>query len=77
MPVEEEPMKFESLARLSDIELLAHVRRLVHSERRTTAALVAHLGEIEDHKLYLQGCSSLFGYVRRLSISRSTRHTIG
>ncbi len=56
-------MDIESLQELTDSELLARVERLVQSERRTTAALVAHLAEIENRKLYLEeGCGSLFSY---------------
>jgi hypothetical protein len=42
------------------------VIRLVSSERRTLAALLAHLVEVEDRRLHLAiGCSSLFEYCRR------------
>ena len=56
-------MDSESLQELTDSELLARVKRLVRSERQATAALVAHLAEIENRKLYLEeGCGSLFSY---------------
>ena len=56
-------MNIESLAELSDTDLLARVERLVHSERQATAALVAHLAEIANRKLYVaQGYASLFSY---------------
>ena len=51
------------LTELTDSELLARVKSLVQSERWATAALVAHLAEIESRKLYLEeGCRSLFSY---------------
>jgi 5-methylcytosine-specific restriction endonuclease McrA len=57
---------FEDLDRISDGELLARVESLVRDERRVSAALVAHLAEIESRKLYLeQGYSSLFVYCTR------------
>lgn len=52
---------------LSDAELLARVKQLVERERHVTAALVAHLGEIENRRLYLQeSCRSLFTYCTRI-----------
>ena len=64
-------MDIQSLAALSNSELLARAARLAHGERRATAALVAHLAEIETRKLYLgEACSSLFMYcVRVLHLS--------
>src|SRR5437773_2086053 len=56
-------MNIDSPASLSNAELLARVKSLVDGERQATAALVAHLAEIECRKLYLeQGCRSLFSY---------------
>jgi len=64
-------MNMESLADLSDIDVLARVERLVHSERQATAVLVAHLAEIANRKLYVaQGYASLFSYcVQALHLS--------
>lgn len=60
-------MDIQSLAALADSDLLARAARLAHGERRATAALVAHLAEIETRKLYLgQACSSLFTYCIRV-----------
>ena len=56
-------MDIEALQELTDSELLVRVKRLVQSERGATAALVAHLAEIENRKLYVgEGCRSLFTY---------------
>jgi hypothetical protein len=56
-------MNIGSLAELSDTDLLARVERLAHSERQATAALVAHLAEIANRKLYVaRGYASLFSY---------------
>ena len=52
-----------SLTRLTDEALLACVRDLARRERRATVALVAHLAELDERRLYLdEGCSSLFTY---------------
>jgi hypothetical protein len=49
--------------RLSDEELLARVHRLARHEHAATAALVAHLAELDERRLHVaQGYSSLFVY---------------
>jgi hypothetical protein len=54
-----------SLRRLSDVELVARVKDLAARERHVTAALVAHLAELETRGLHLQaGYGSLFVYCR-------------
>ena len=48
---------------MSDRELLNATARVVRDERRSTADLLALLGEIDGRRLYLhEGCSSLFTY---------------
>jgi hypothetical protein len=48
---------------MSDEELVAEVKRLVGSERETTARLVAHLAELDARRLHLgAGFPSLFVY---------------
>ena len=60
-------MDIESLAELADADLLVRVERLVHGERRATAAVIAHLAEIEQRRLYLaEGHGSLFSYCTRV-----------
>ena len=60
-------MDIQSLAGLSDSDLLARVKALAHGERRATVALVAHLAEFENRKLYLgEACASLFAYCTRV-----------
>lgn len=60
-------MDIQSLAALSDSDLLARAKRLAHNECHATAALIAHLAEIETRKLYLgEACSSLFSYCIRV-----------
>jgi 5-methylcytosine-specific restriction endonuclease McrA len=52
-----------TFADLSDEQLLATVKRLAAAERRTTAALIRALMELDARRLYLgEGCSSLFTY---------------
>ena len=43
-----------SLARLSNEELLGSLSRLVHDHSRLTAAVVAHLAEVERRRLHAQ-----------------------
>ena len=53
------------LRRLSDGELVARLKSLVARERRATALLVAHLGELDTRDVHLRaGFSSLFAYCR-------------
>jgi 5-methylcytosine-specific restriction endonuclease McrA len=60
-------METAFLNALSDSDLLTRVQQLVHCERRTTAALVAHLAEFENRKLYLrEACASMFVYCTRV-----------
>ena len=50
-------------AQLTNVELLAEVKRLAQCERETTATLVAHLVEVERRELHhAEGCSSMFSY---------------
>ncbi len=52
-----------AVAQLSNPELLARVTHLARREREATAALIAHLAELDARRLYLaEGCSSLFIY---------------
>lgn len=56
-----------SVVHLSDSELLARVKHLAERERETTAALIAHLAEMDKRRLYLsEGCSSLFTYCTQI-----------
>ncbi len=58
-----DPNLLSSVARLSDPELLTRVTHLAQREREATAALIAHLAELDARRLYLaEGCSSLFTY---------------
>ena len=51
------------LKNCSDQQLLIGAKVLVGSEREATAQLIAHLGEIDARRLFLnEGCSSLFKY---------------
>src|SRR5512141_762082 len=51
------------LAALPDRELLDRIGQLASDERCATAALVAHLAEMDRRRLYLgQGYASLFTY---------------
>ncbi|MGQ0569503.1 MAG: HNH endonuclease [Armatimonadota bacterium] len=51
------------MARLSDHDLLARVKDLAQREREATVALIAHLAELDERRLYLgEGYSSLFKY---------------
>jgi hypothetical protein len=51
------------VGQLSNHQLLARVKSLAQGERQATTALIAHLAELEERRLYLaEGCSSLFTY---------------
>ncbi len=52
-----------SVKNVSDRELLRRLNELVGQERHGEADLLAHLGEVEARRLYLEeGCSSMYGY---------------
>jgi 5-methylcytosine-specific restriction endonuclease McrA len=53
----------DALRGMSDAELLGSLDRVVGRGRRITAEVLAHLGEVEARRLYLDAaCSSLFAY---------------
>jgi hypothetical protein len=53
----------DTVAQLSDQELLAEVRVAADREREATARLIALLAQLDSRRLYLgEGCSSLFTY---------------
>ena len=53
--------------RMSDRDLLDHVKRAAQRERETSVQLIALLMELDARKLYLaEGCSSLFTYCRQV-----------
>jgi len=59
-------MNGESLAAMSDVEVVARLVELLREERRLTAAVLAHLGEVEARRLYLPAaCSSMHVYCTR------------
>ncbi|HXC49679.1 MAG TPA: hypothetical protein VN634_02225 [Candidatus Limnocylindrales bacterium] len=54
---------FDSIARLSEKELLDHFECLVAHDRRTTAALLVAIAEIDERKLWARhACSSMFSF---------------
>ena len=56
-------MRAFKLDHVSDDTLLAGLAALATTDRETTAALLAHLGEVDERKLYLPAaCSSMHGY---------------
>jgi 5-methylcytosine-specific restriction endonuclease McrA len=64
-------MKCYALTHLADATLLRELVSLVAQDRATTAALLAHIAEVDARKLYLPAaCSSMFTYcVRELHMS--------
>jgi len=64
------------LTMLRDEELLARLRDLAAFDRRTSAAIIAHLGEVERRGLHLSmGNSSMFAYCREvLGFSRDVAY---
>jgi 5-methylcytosine-specific restriction endonuclease McrA len=67
-------MKSYVLKHLADASLLRNLASLVAQDRATTAALLAHIAEVDARKLYLPAaCSSMFTYcVRELHMSEGT-----
>ena len=59
------------LSALSDHDLLARLTRVVATDRRVTAELIAHLAEVDRRRLYArEACSSMFVYcTERLGLS--------
>ncbi len=58
-----DPAALSSVIHLSDEELVARVKHLAAREREATCALIAHLAELDERRLYLaEGCASLFRY---------------
>jgi 5-methylcytosine-specific restriction endonuclease McrA len=64
-------MKCYALTHLADATLLRDLAALISQDRATTAALLAHIAEVDARKLYLPAaCSSMFTYcVRELHMS--------
>jgi hypothetical protein len=64
-------MSTYSLVHLGDTDLLTGLTRLLGTERQTTAALLAHLAEVDARRLYLPAaCSSMHGYcVQQLGLA--------
>ena len=64
-------MKEECLEAMSDRDVVARLAQLLREERRLTAAVLLHLGEVEARRLYLPAaCSSMHVYcVRVLAMS--------
>jgi hypothetical protein len=56
-------MSAYTLSHLSDQALLADLAALVTADRQTTAALLAHIAEVEARELYLPAaCPSMYAY---------------
>jgi hypothetical protein len=64
------------LEELSNQELLRRLHALVDAGRKNTAALLLHLAEVDQRRLYLeQACSSLFSYcTERLHFSEGAAY---
>src|SRR5258708_34900949 len=57
----------EMLGGLPNAQLLERVRDLVQRGNTVEAELLAHLGEVDARRLYLdEGCSSMFAYCQRV-----------
>jgi len=69
-------MHLDSLAKLSDRDLLAGLRQLMADHHQVEADLLTHLAEVEVRELYLdEGCSSMFVYcTEMLHLSESSAY---
>ena len=76
----------ESISRLPSSELLIRLHALVQRDNQQEAELIAHLGEVDARRLYLeQACSSMFKYCvdvlhfaecvayKRIAVARAAR----
>jgi hypothetical protein len=52
----------KSISTLSDDELLRRLSELLHQSRRVESELVAHIGEVDQRRLYARCASSMFRY---------------
>src|SRR6188768_2861110 len=60
-------MKEVCFETMSDREVVERLKKLLREERRLTAEVLAHLGEVEARRLYLPAaCSSMFVYCTRV-----------
>src|SRR3990172_4054974 len=58
-----DPAALSSVIHLSDEALVARVKDVGAREREATGALIAHLAELDERRLYLaESCASLFTY---------------
>jgi hypothetical protein len=71
----EHKLKLESIAKMSDDELLGRLSELLKDSRRVESELIAHIGEVDARRLYARkASSSMFSYcteVLRLSESEA------
>ena len=69
-------MARHSLSHVADHVLLHELAMLVARDRVTTAALLAHLAEVEERRLYAPtGCASMYEYcVKRLRMSEDAAY---
>src|SRR5438876_1481358 len=67
-------MNFCSLSHLTDQSLLQALASLVTQDHVTTAALLAHIAEVDERKLYLPAaCPSMYSYcLQELHMSEDT-----
>ena len=54
--------KLESISTLSDDELLRRLPELLKKSRRVESELIAHIGEVDQRRLYARRASSMFTY---------------
>ncbi len=79
-------MVMNGLSDVSDVDVVARLKTLVGEERRLSAAVLAHLAEVDARQLYLPAaCSSMYAYcvgvlgmsedvaVKRIAAARATR----
>ena len=60
-------MNTYALTNVTDEVLLADLATLVTTDRKTTAALLAHIAEVDARGLFLPAaCSSMHGYCTRV-----------
>src|SRR5258705_12329181 len=69
-------MRAYSLSHLSDPELIRSLAKLLAQERTATAAVLAHIAEVDDRRLYVPaGYPSMYAYcVEELHLSEDAAY---
>jgi hypothetical protein len=66
--------QLQSFSSMADDELLHNLSEILQQSRRVDAELVAHIGEVDDRRLYArEACSSMFAFCVGVASRRPSR----